>query len=245
MKQVQLPRVFMALATILILAFLIGKSLSIDFNQHQRYRSAIVEMQSKDATFNQDILKSRYELFNSYDSLVNNLAAQKMLQKQLHEIPNFIEARGKKQIQNLLATQAELLDQKESLSERFKSQNATLKNSLRYLPVLIAEIEETATTQVWFVPLKKTFTNLMYEILLYNLTANEELKPNIKAQIEKLSQIKDKYAISENKLSTKLAISHVNVFLINKPLVDDLTRRIINIFVANQANSIKNIYDIF
>ena len=245
MKQVQLPRVFMALATILILAFLIGKSLSIDFNQHQRYRSAIVEMQSEDATFNQDILKSRYELFNSYDSLVNNLAAQKMLQKQLHEIPSFIDVRGKRQIQNLLATQAELLEQKESLSERFKSLNATLKNSLRYLPVLIAEIEETATTQAWFVPLKTTLNNLMYDILLYNLTANEELKPNIKAQIEKLSQIKDQYAINENKFSTKLAISHVSIILINKPLVDDLTRIIINIFVPSQAKFIENIYDSF
>ena len=242
MKRVQLPRVFMALATILILAFLIGKSLSIDFNQHQRYRSAIVEIQSKNATFNQDILKSRYEIFNSYDSLVNSLAAQKMLQKQLHEIPSFIDVRGKRQIQNLLATQSELLEQKESLSERFKSLNATLKNSLRYLPVLITEIEETATTQAWFIPLKTTLNNLLYDILLYNLTANEELKPNIKAQIEKLSQIKDKYTINDNKLSIKLTIFHANIILINKPLVDDLTRRIINILVANQAKVIENIY---
>jgi sigma-B regulation protein RsbU (phosphoserine phosphatase) len=242
MKQVQLPRVFIALAALLILAFLIGKSLSINFNQHQRYRSALVKMQEEDATFNQDILKSRYELFNSYDSLVNNLAVQKMLQKQLHEIPNFIGATDKRQIQNLLATQVELLKQKESLSERFKSQNAMLKNSLSYLPILISEIEETATAQPWFIPLKTTLNNLLYDILLYNLTANEELKPNIKVQIQKLSQIKEKYGISKNKFSTKLAISHANIILINKPLVDNLTHKIINNFVASSAKDIENIY---
>ena len=245
MKQLQLPRAFIALAALLILAFLIGKSLSINFNQHQRYRSALVKMQEEDATFNQDILKSRYELFNSYDSIANNLATQKMLQKQLHEIPNFIDARGKRQIQKILATQAELLKQKESLSERFKSKNATLKNSLSYLPVLIFEIEETATAQSWFIPLKTALNNLLYNILLYNLTANEELKPNIKAQIEKLSQIKDKYGISENEFSTQLAISHTSIILINKPLVDDLTRKIINIPAASQAKIIENIYDRF
>jgi serine phosphatase RsbU (regulator of sigma subunit) len=202
-------------------------------------------MQEEDATFNQDILKSRYELFNSYDSLVNNLATQKLLQKQLHEIPNFIGARGKRQIQNLLATQADLLKQKESLSERFKSQNAILKNSLSYLSVLIAKIQETATTQAWFIPLKTTLNNLLYDILLYNLTANEELKPNIKAKIEKLSQIKDKYGINENQFSTQLTISHANTILINKPLVDDLTRKIINIPTAGQAKNIESIYDKF
>ena len=245
MKQVQLLRVFIVVVAILILAFLLSKSLSINFNQHQRYRSALVKMQEEDATFNQDILKSRYELFNSYDSLVNNLATQKLLQKQLHEIPNFIGARGKRQIQNLLATQADLLKQKESLSERFKSQNAILKNSLSYLSVLIAKIQETATTQAWFIPLKTTLNNLLYDILLYNLTANEELKPNIKAKIEKLSQIKDKYGINENQFSTQLTISHANTILINKPLVDDLTRKIINIPTAGQAKNIESIYDKF
>jgi serine phosphatase RsbU (regulator of sigma subunit) len=245
MKQIQFSRVFIAVAALLILAFLLSKSLSINFNQHQRYRSALVEIQEEDATFNQDILKARYELFNSYDSLVNNLAAQKMLQKQLHEIPNFIDAMGKRQIQNLLARQAELLKQKESLSERFKSQNAMLKNSLSYLPVLIAEIEKTATAQAWFIPLKTTLNNLLYDILLYNITLNEELKPNIKAQIEKLSQIKDKYGINENEFSTKLAISHANIILSNKFLVDDLTRKIINSPAASQTKAIEKIYDKF
>ncbi|HEY9819212.1 MAG TPA: DAHL domain-containing protein [Candidatus Sericytochromatia bacterium] len=243
MKQIQFSRVFIAVAVLLILAFLLSKSLSINFNQHQRYRSALVKIQEEDATFNQNILKSRYELFNSYDSLVNNLAAQKMLQKQLHEIPNFIGAMGKRQIQNLLARQAELFNKKESLSERFKSQNATLKNSLSYLPILIAETEQTATAKAWFIPLKTTLNNLLYDILLYNLTANEELKSNIKTQIEKLSQIKDKYGINENEFSTQLVISHTNIILINKSLVDDLTRKIINIPAASQAKTIENIYD--
>ena len=133
MKCVQSQRLFIALAAIFILAFLINKSLSVDFNQHQRYRIAIVQLQEKDATFNQDILKSKYQLFTSYDLLVNTLTTQKTIQQQLQEIPIFIDAREQRQIQSLLATQAELLQQKEKLSERFKSQNAALKNSLRYL----------------------------------------------------------------------------------------------------------------
>lgn len=243
MKYVQLQRVFIALVAILILAVLISKSLSIDFNQHQRYRSAIVELQEKDATFNQDILKFRYELFNSYDSLVNSLNRQKTIQKQLQELPSFLDAREKRQIQNILKNQAELLQQKENLSERFKSQNATLKNSLRYLPTLIAEIKETDSDQKWFVPLKTTLNNLLYDILLYNFTASEDLKPLIKTQIMKLSQIKDQYKVSEKQFSIKLTISHTIIILNNKPQVDELTNQILNIPIAQHAKTLETVYD--
>ena len=243
MKYVQLQRVFIALVAILILAVLISKSLSIDFNQHQRYRSAIVELQEKDATFNQDILKFRYELFNSYDLLVNSLNRQKTIQKQLQKLPSFMNAREKRQIQNILKNQAELLQQKENLSERFKSQNATLKNSLRYLPTLIAEIKETDSDQKWFVPLKTTLNNLLYEILLYNFTASEDLKPLIKTQIMKLSQIKDQYKVSEKQFSIKLTISHTIIILKNKPQVDELTNQILNIPIAQHAKTLETVYD--
>lgn len=215
----------------------------MDFNQHQRYHSAIIKMQEEDATFNQDILKSRYELFNSYNSLVYHLNGQKKLQKQLYEIPNFIEAIGKRQIQNLLATQAELLNQKESLSKQFRFQNTMLKNSLSSLPLLITEIKETATDQAWFIPLKTTLNNLMYDILLYNLTGNEKQKVNIQLQIDNLSQIQEKYRISKNEFSTKLAIYHANIILENKPLVDNLTIKLINISLVNQAKFIEKVYN--
>ncbi|MCC5618430.1 SpoIIE family protein phosphatase [Nostoc sp. CHAB 5836] len=243
MKHVQLQTVFIALAAILILAFLISKSLSIDFNQHQIYRSAIVQLQEKDATFNQDILKFRYELFNSYDSLVNSLTAQKKIQQQMQKFPSFIDKKEQRQIQNLLAEQAELVQKKEKLSERFKSQNATLKNSLRYLPTLIAEIKEPASDQKWFVPLKTTLNNLLYDILLYNLTASEDLKPLIKAQIRKLSQIKDQYKVSEKQFSINLTISHTIIILNNKPQVDELTNQILNIPIAQQAKTLETAYD--
>ena len=243
MKYVQLQRVFIALVAILILAVLISKSLSIDFNQHQRYRSAIVELQEKDATFNQDILKFRYELFNSYDSLVNSLNRQKTIQQQMQELPSFIDAREKMQIQNFLTNQAELLQQKENLSERFKSQNATLKNSLRYLPTLIAEIKETDYDKKWFIPLKTTLNNLLYDILLYNFTASEDLKPLIKTQIMKLSQIKYQYKISEKEFPIKLTISHSIIILKNKPQVDELTNQILNIPIAQHAKTLETVYD--
>lgn len=245
MKYVQSQRVFIVLAAILILVFLISKSLSLDFNQHQRYRSAIVELQEKDATFNQDILKFRYELFNSYDSLVNSLNAEKIIQQHLQELPSFIDARDQRQIQNILATQAELLKQKENLSERFKSQNATLKNSLRYLPELIAEINETVSDQKWFFPLKTALNNLLYDILLYNFTANEDIKPLIEAQIKKLSQIKDQYKVSEEQFSIKLTISHTRIILNNKPQVDKLTNQILNIPIAQYAKTLETVYDDF
>lgn len=243
MKYIQLQRIFIVLLAIIILTFLISKNLSIDFNQHQKYRNAIVKLQEENANFNQDILKSRYEIINSYDSFVISLNVQKAIQQHLQELPSFVNVSDQKQIYNILATQIKLLQQKESLSERFKSQNATLKNSLRYLPTLIAELKKTAFDQKWFIPLKTTLNNLLYNILLYNLTTDESLKPLINVQIEKLSQIKYQYKISEEEFSIDLAISHTKIILKNKPQVDEQTNQILNIPTAENAKTLETVYN--
>ncbi|MFW9264764.1 DAHL domain-containing protein, partial [Nostoc sp. CALU 546] len=243
MKRVKFQKLFIVLTAITILAFLIFKSLSINFAQHQTYQNFIVKLPENNAIFNQDILKFRYKLINSYDSLVSILNAQKKIQQQLQELPSFINANDRKQIHKILAVQINLLQQKESLSERFKSQNATLKNSLLYLPKLTDEIQEKVADQKWFIPLKTTLNNLIYDILLYNLTDNESLKPQINTQIEKLSQLKQQYKISEKQFSINLVISHTEIILDYKPQLDEITNQILNIPTDQNAITLETTYN--
>jgi PAS domain S-box-containing protein len=235
MKKAKMLRLAIAFIAFFILAFLVFKSRAVDFKKHQQYRDAIAEIQENDAIFNQNILKARYKFFTSYDSLVHNLAVQKKIQKQLQEIPNFIDARGTREIKSIVEKQGKLLSSKESLSEQFKSQNSALKNSLRYLPVLV-------TQHNWVEPLKTNLNNLLYDILLYNVTADEELTSAIKVQMEKLSQLKGQYAVGKDKVLIELALSHSKIILSYKPQVDQLTDQLLKIPLEQNTQVLGTLY---
>ncbi|MEB3230734.1 MAG: DAHL domain-containing protein [Leptolyngbyaceae bacterium] len=141
--------VFLGFPILLISVLLIINSWSPSFAPYQTYQDGIHTLRSLEKQFNQEVLKSRYELFTSYDPIVQNIAHQKALQTQLEKsIPNFLGTREQQDIQQILAERRTALEQKEDLSELFKTQNAQLKNSLRYLPFLTERLEESFNDSV-------------------------------------------------------------------------------------------------
>ena len=229
------------LGVIGISIFLISKSLAVNFTSSQNYQDLIIELQEQDAIFSQNILKSRYELFTSYDDLVNNLVRQKDIQAQLQKVPDFIDRQGRLNIQATLEQRLVLLEQKESLSEWFKSQNALLKNSLRYLPLLASQLESDSEAQPWSNPLKIATNDLLRNILLYNATSSENLTPTIKEQIDDLLEIKKTFQITKKQFPVDLVVSHANIILTQKPQVEELTSQLLSP-LSQQNNKLKSVY---
>lgn len=130
-----------ALITAALLGQLVYQSSATSFARYQAYQDNILALRDLETNFNQDILKSRYELFASYDAIVQNLAAQNAIHSQLNTIPRFIRGQDRRDIQRILEERQVALEQKDALSEWFKSRNALLKNSLRYLPFLTEQLE--------------------------------------------------------------------------------------------------------
>ncbi|NET33031.1 MAG: hypothetical protein F6K19_13600 [Cyanothece sp. SIO1E1] len=254
----------MVAAAILISGLLISKSLSVDVGQAQQYRSAIIDLQREESALGQYVLQSKHELYAFYDPLVENLAAQAAIQQHLlAEIPSFIDAKGQQEIKRILTERANLLEQKQDLSEWFKSQNSLLKNSLRYLPFLASQIEGNSDnqtrvvaafappsleapppsgTQVWLTPLKLALNDLLRNILLYNISTDQSLTPTIKQQINQLSQLRDQYKINENDFPITLIISHANLVLTQKPQVEALTTQLLSP-LQQQTGDLEQAYD--
>jgi PAS domain S-box-containing protein len=233
MQRNQLTKILALLGAVVILAFLIGKSLAVNFEQHQQYRGAIVQQLEKDATINQNILKARYALLTSYDPLVITVREQSNLQQGLQQVPNFIGAGGTRTIQDLLSANKSLFEQKENSIEQFKSQNALLKNSLSYLPVLVQEIGQSALTDARAKPLEDILDN----ILLYSLSSTEELKQKINTQIAQIAQ-----APAKGRTLVDLAIAHAKIILDNKPKVDRLTKDILKLPTAERISQLDSTY---
>src|SRR5215471_5713012 len=109
----------------------------------QAYRSAIAhagaiaygrdvrQVATIDARLSQELLRSRSGLVTHYDILVRNVKELRGLVRGLALFPSFLDRVAVDELTPRRARLEELVDEKESLLESFKSHNSVLRNSQR------------------------------------------------------------------------------------------------------------------
>lgn len=210
---------------------LIAKSLSVDNQQHQQYRTLMAQQLDQDATVNQSVLKARYALLTSYDPLVRAMSEQLDLQEDLKQVPGFIG--NQQSLLSQLSENNQIFTQKEDLVESFKSKNAILKNSLTYLPELVKEVR-TGSAKGLSGDEAIQLESLLDNVLLYSLSSDEDLVSQIKTQIAQLK--------SKKSQGIQLALAHTKMILEYKPQVDALTRDILKLPTAQAISTLEAAY---
>ena len=229
MQKQQLPKLLSVCGTIIVFIILLWQSFAIDYNQHERYQSKIIQQFQSDATIAQNILKSQYSLLSSYDPLVRAVNDQKTFQQNLQQIPDFIGS-DKSKVQSVLTTNIKTVKEQEELVEQFKSQNAVLKNSLSYLPDLIQNLKKQGLAKDG-TPLASMLDN----ILIYTVAAGADLVPVIQAQIGQLQAL-------PNPPLVKLALAHTKIILEGKPKIALLTKTILALPSSENIRKLDTIY---
>ncbi|HTC89302.1 MAG TPA: DAHL domain-containing protein, partial [Bryobacteraceae bacterium] len=163
-----------------LLTFLFVQQHPLDSGQHDRVVLDFQLLERLDAEVNADLLSSRYDLLRSYDPFVKKLEEMHAAAAGLENIPGLMSRRNKEQMVRLLAREGEVLSEKAQLVERFKSDNAVLKNSLRYFPVLTAEASGSAAGKTI---IQDHLANLLRDVLIYDLTPHSDLTGELNADI--------------------------------------------------------------
>ncbi len=229
---------YLGMSTLLFLfAGSVFKSLSVDSQIHQRYRSSIAQQLVQDAALNQGMLKSRYALLSSYDPLVRAISEQLELQTQLKQIPDFVS--NKSGINQQLQTNIKIFRRKEELVESFKSTNAVLKNSLTYLPELVKQVRKGEKLKGLTNSSTAKLQDMLDNVLLYSLSADEALVPQINQQMAQLEALSQTEA---DKNGLLLAIAHTRIILEYKPKVDQLTQTILQQPSTKVINQLDTLY---
>lgn len=125
-----------------LLAVLISKTRSVDFDAHGEIVGLLRQLKQVDAEWNVDVLRSRTGLHASYDPVASPLALIDSLENALQtKADQFWHGHneGSERILPLLEYYKKLMDRKVALIDRFKSQNSILRNSSRYLPLAAAD----------------------------------------------------------------------------------------------------------
>ncbi len=186
MKMVQPKNAIAALAAMLLLTFLFVRQQPTSPQEHNEFVRNLHLTKQLDAEVNRDLLNARYDLLSSYDPFTQNLGELERVKLRLKAIPSFVTGSNRQTLEQLLNVESKRLAKKIRLVEVFKSDNAVLRNSMRYFPVLIAEAIDQARKEN-NQRLAGQLDLFLRHILLYELTPHSDLGDTLAVEIHSLS----------------------------------------------------------
>lgn len=243
MKSFKIQYVAIALLAAIAFTFLWINSGTIDFQNHDRFNRNLRQFKEITVILDREIFEIRYGLLNHYDSVNKNFDRLDRTLKNLTYIPSFISYNNRNILQEIVNENQELISVKQKLAEQFNSENAILKNSVSYFPILATELAQKAASEAGGQELAAEINELLRDILIYNLTASKELGPKINARIETLLNIQNEDYLNVRKSDLDLAIAHARIILTKKPRVDALMEDFISLPTWQKSEELYNAYN--
>ncbi|MFL5274815.1 MAG: DAHL domain-containing protein, partial [Anaeromyxobacteraceae bacterium] len=163
-----------AAGALCLLALLVVKTRLGSPEVHERRVNLLLALAKADAALGEELLLARHAQLLNYDPLVKRLRELEAGGARLAELPAALpegsEARAQmaREVEGLTA----VLARKQIAVERFKSENATLHNSLSFFPVAAFELAGRldATDRA----LAAQVHALLRDVLMYDLHSNDD-----------------------------------------------------------------------
>ena len=213
----------LALVALIVVTLLYGQSRIADPEIHQRSVENLRLFAQLDATLNQDILRSRYRLLRHYDPLVATLEQMRSLQSDLKHGPMRMYHSDAPDVENAIAAVDQSLEEKEGLVEQFKSHNAILQNSIRYLPLAGENLIRDANLQKRQ-DIAELSGRILRIILFYTVMPSEELIAQAQPLLDALNKEADAYAPLSSDINHVAA--HISLIFKQRLIVDGLVTRL-------------------
>ena len=185
----------------------------------------------------------RFRLLSDYDSFADGFAELRQKTAALATMPAFVPATGQQAFHAKLAEFEQLLGQKEQLLESFKSDNAVLNNSLRYLPVASSELRVRLANDAENRGLEAQVNGLMQAVLVYCLNPGEEQVSAIDQSLAKLAEWRQENPAHSYAAPIGGVAAHVASVVGRKPKIEALTQQIVAIPTGRCIDELQNIYD--
>lgn len=223
--------VLISLGLIAILLALVHKTQSIDTTLLQQVNSQLRELKQVDATWNLDILRSKIGMNKNYDQVTTPLQWLQKNQPALMKAANQANETAIQQAADDLRT---AINEKISLVDRFKMQNALLKNSLRFLPTAVGQLRDQIVAVTLsdasigvnntgqLSKLEVTASEMLTELLKYNLAPDETIKARVAGLLEKLAEAPSSTYPEQIESQVKMIVNHAQTVLKQKESEDQV-----------------------
>ena len=180
-------QVGLAVAAMAGLLWLFVEAQPVDPDTHNRVVGDIVELQKRDTELGEAVLQLHYRLTNNYDAVV-------ALMKRIEALGTALEDHHKNgllpdtpEVNRALAGIRQQIENKAEKLDEFKSNNAVMKNSLIYLPSMVASVlEKLPRTNE---SMLEKFEFLLRDALLVSVKGDAESIELLEADISKVEHV--------------------------------------------------------
>lgn len=130
---------FVVAVLALVTAIGFNERFSPDHDQHARFTRLLADRHALDQGIAREALESRFAFESNYDELARQDRALRLLQAQMKDgLPDFLGPAESAGIEHAMTGYDQLSVRRGQLLERFKSENALLRNSVGYFPSAVA-----------------------------------------------------------------------------------------------------------
>jgi signal transduction histidine kinase len=226
---------------LLALTWVWAKTQSIRPLEHQRFDSALRELRSLDRTINQDVLRARYQLIDSYLPVLKSYRRIEELEAIIAQPLTYFDDKTNRQLADSIAAYRTAVTVKQDRIERFKYRSADLKELLNYLPGASSGVALASQDQKNIL-LTERINHVLQLALLYNLTSDESFSAVLSRELGELSTLGDTLETPSLKRRVRTLVTNSRRLLTVKPAVDRLLVEIFEQPVVVHEEQVAAIY---
>jgi len=242
MTSANIKQLLVGMLAVVLMTFLYVKTQAVDGKSYNSIINNLSHLKQLDANLSRDVLRSRNELLSHYDPLVLWMRQLKEKHRELESGPYSIYKQGEEAIDGNLDSIEETLLVKQEVLESYKAHNAILRNSSRYIPVLIDELMANLTEQQVEVEMVLLLSDMVRDVLSYNSHGSPELRQHVEAYFEVVMPAVDRYPAALRDDVVRL-VQHITVIVEEKPVVDNMIRRLTSPRLARQIDALSALYN--
>ncbi len=229
----------------IVLVILVFLFIKTQDNHSEAYSSSIETLRrfkQVDATFNQNLLFARYGLLLHYDPLVHGKFQMEALVEEIRKNPFLTDEMFSQVIDQYVALIDHSVTEKLALTENFKSRNAIMRNSMRYLPVGVDEMIDVLRGHDRSVTLTNQISELLGKTLSFSVTADDSFRLNVLELIDSIEADRDLYP-EKHRIQLDQLITHARIVTREKLALDGLVGRIVSIPISAQLDEFAKAYE--
>ena len=230
------------------LGFIYWKFQAYSATTHTQISENLRQIEALDAEWDLDVWRSKDGMTNNYDELNN---PQEKLARLEADINDELSRINDPQLNTADAELKIKIDKKLNLVESFKSQNAVLRNSLKFIPTANSELQQLIAEERFknpsksssYVPLSELADKLLADTLTFNLSSDTENKSNVELGISFIESIQPTYS---NNIIEQIdsVLAHTRTIVRLKTSEDALLKDIIALNVTQQTKQIDRILNL-
>ncbi len=211
----------------------------VDGREHDQYLHDVRSLQALDARLNEQVMQSRQALVTHYDDLARTVTLLREVHARLDAPPRFLPPADAEQVKVAVLASADALAEKARLVERFKSENAVLRNSSRFFPVAAQELRDRLRSDRDAALLAPVVNELLLAILHCVQLPSVEARERARSAIEALENapLPEPFVRDEG-----VVLVHARTLLDRSPKVLDLTNAVLGMRTDAAAQAVDETY---